>query len=160
LRHARPRLRDDELSDRNRRRVQQIAYRGPAVRASRAPAGGAWSLPRLRPRTTPRTRAANLRSSGPRGAVGARGAPGAGTWKPGILGTCGAAARGRFSVFQDFRFSPSQLRTRRGASPGAQPAASCRIRSAPFDYRVKAPRAPAAEHHAAIKEIVSIKQGE
>ena len=94
------------------------------------------------------------------GAVG--GAPGGGrvgTWKSGILGTCGAAARGRFSVFQDFRFSPSQLRTRRGASPGAQPAASCRIRSAPFDYWVKAPDT-AAEHHAAIKEIVSIQQGE
>ena len=54
------------------------------------------------------------------GARSARVAPrgGVGTWKSGILGTCGAAARGRFSDFQDSRFSPPKPRTCRRRRPG------------------------------------------
>ena len=54
----------------------------------------------------------------------------AGTWKSGILRTCEAAPRGRFSVFQDFRFSPSQAPHLPAASPGALPAAVDRPRGA------------------------------
>ena len=95
-------------------------------------------------RTSPRTRAATLRSGG-EGGRSARGTPrgGVGTWKSGILGTCGAAglraagcklrgcgaaARGRFTVFQDFRFSPSQAPHLPAASPGARPVAMDRPR--------------------------------
>jgi len=60
--------------------------------------------------------------------------------------------------------------TEAGSEAGSKFHDCCRIRSAPFDYRVKAPdedRPPRSMNHAAIKEIampreliVSIQQGE
>ena len=80
-------------------------------------------LPMTASRTSPRTRAAARRVSGS-GAAAPGG--GAATWNSGILGTCGAAglrgcgaaARGRFSDFQDSRFHPPRPRTRRRRRPG------------------------------------------
>ena len=100
---------------------------GPPVPRSgrlRGTRGRGMATPMAPSRTTPRTRAA-ARGGRARDAVGA-GAPrgGVGTWKSGILRTCGAAARGRFSDFQDSRFSPSQAPHPPAASPGARPAAA------------------------------------
>ena len=98
---------------------------GPPVPRSvrlRGTRGRGMATPMAPARTSPRTRAATRGASAGRGAVGAgrTGRGGVGTWKSGILGTCEAAARGRFSDFQDSRFSPSQAPHPPGASPGAR----------------------------------------